>query len=169
MEIEIAKTARIYSFLVPLGHHVLQVPKGKYHIPACSFYSFYPKHSSTVLWINFPSLCTRTKPRQNEVEALCWPQQTLHQALVHSVDGFTLQTDSIYQNHIEIHNVTHKHKIFLNIHTYIEYLLYIDISTESLLRKGGNLFTLKAPVYYYSLGQLCSGKYSREPTTAVLQ
>lgn len=34
MEIEIAKPARIYLFLVPLGHHLLQVPKGKYHIPS---------------------------------------------------------------------------------------------------------------------------------------
>lgn len=82
------------------------------------YYSFYPKHSSTVLWINFPSPCTRTKSLQNKVEALCWPQQTVDQALVHLVTALCCkQIDSIYQNHIKMHNVTHKHKLFLNIHT----------------------------------------------------
>lgn len=71
MEIEIAKTGRAHLFLVPLGHHLLQVSKGKYHIPACSFYSLNPKQSSTALWINFPSLYTTTKSFQNEVEGLC--------------------------------------------------------------------------------------------------
>lgn len=33
---------------------------------------------------------------------------------------------------------------------------------------GGEHNTLKAPMCYYSLGKLCSEKYSREPATAVL-
>lgn len=49
------------------------------------------------------------------------------------------QIDSIYQNHIKMHNVTHEHKLFLNIHTQrdIWYLLYIGISIESLLGGEG--------------------------------
>lgn len=34
-----AKMARIYLFPLPLGHHLLQMPRGKYHIPECSLYS----------------------------------------------------------------------------------------------------------------------------------
>lgn len=34
MEIEAAETARIYLFLVPLGHQLSQAPKGKHLKPA---------------------------------------------------------------------------------------------------------------------------------------
>lgn len=104
--------ARMYLFPVPLGHH-LHVPKGKYHIPVGSFCSFCPKHSWTVLWISYSSLCIRTKSLKNEVGALCWPQQTLNQALLQSKDGFILQRDSTYQNHTKIQTVTQKNKWFL--------------------------------------------------------
>lgn len=95
------KMARIYLLPVPLGHHLLQLPRGKYHIPVSSFYSFHLKHSWTVLWINYPSLCIRTKSLKNEVGALCRPQQTLNQALLQPKDSLILQRDSTYQNHIK--------------------------------------------------------------------
>lgn len=69
----------------------------------------------------------RTKSLKNEVGALCWPQQTLNQALLQSKDGFILQRDSSYQNHTKIHTVTQKNKWFLIKHTQIRITFFTQI------------------------------------------
>lgn len=67
-----------------------------------------------------------------------------------------------------MHNVTHKHKLFLNIHTQRD-IWYLPLNYYwGGGGGGGEHNTLKAPMCYYSLGKLCSEKYSREPATAVL-
>lgn len=62
METQIAKPARIYLFLVPLGHHLLQVPKGKYHSPACSSILSIPSTAQQCYGSTFPLCAPEPNP-----------------------------------------------------------------------------------------------------------
>lgn len=62
METQIAKPAIIYLLLVPSGHNLLQVPKGKHHIPACSTILSIPSTAQQCYGSTFPLRAPEPNP-----------------------------------------------------------------------------------------------------------
>lgn len=137
MEIEIARTVRIYLFLVPLGHHLSQVPEGKLPHSSTQFLLF-------LSWAQLNTLVEQPSPTThqnqtllNELEAPHWPQSIKSVLSAYKWCLYFAKRQKVFiKKHMKIckHTNIFNHTTHTYIYVYIDRKKWSLFYTTSLLR-----------------------------------